>query len=183
MRLPIQTARLILREMHRADWRALHAYNRDPEFHRYLPIAPPDETGTRGFVGLCLARARERPRRHYDPVVQERTSGVVLGTLRMSLREPGAGDLGYAIRRDRWNEGFATEAVHALIAAARSSLGLEEIWATVDPDNLASCRVLAKLGFDRRRDEVGKPIKEGRPPSLVFFRRLGAAELFLERAV
>src|SRR5688572_27411311 len=142
MQLPIETARLVLREMAGADWRAIDAYNRAPEFHRFLPIDPPGADATRGFVQLCLARARERPRRHYDPVMYERATATVIGTLRLSLREPGTADLGYAVRPDRWTSGFATEAVQALLAAAREPLGLNEVRATADPANAASCRVL-----------------------------------------
>ena len=183
MPLPLQTARLLLRDMTGADWRAVHIYNRDPDFHRFLPIDPPDEEGTRGFVQLCLARARERPRRHYDPIIEERATGSVIGTLRLSLRERGVADLGYAVRPERWNRGFATEAVAALLAAARAPLGLREIWATVDPANTASCRVMEKLGFALSTSETGAPIKPGRPPSLVYALRVVTADLISERAV
>lgn len=183
MKLPIHSARLVLREMSIGDWRGIAAYNAIPEFHRFLPILSPDAAATRGFVALCLARARERPRRHYDAVVEERASGAIVGTLRLSLRERGVGDLGYAIRPDRWNRGFATEAVAALLAAARAPLGLGEIWAMVDPANAASCRVMEKLGFHRRFDETGAPIKPGRPASLVYLRKMASPALVPERAV
>lgn len=185
MHLPLQSTRLVIREMSAADWRAIAAYNADPEFHRYLPIAPPTPEATRGFVALCLERAREHPRRHYDAVLQERGFGDVVGTLRLSLRGADSGDLGYAIRPQSWNRGFATEAVAAVLAAARRALGLREIWATVDPANAASLRVMDKLGFARVAGELGAPIKPGRPPSLVFMRYLEPswAEAVSERAV
>ena len=183
MKLPIETRRLVLREMIASDWRAIHAYNRDPEFHRFLPITAPDAEATRGFVHLCLTRARERPRRQYDPVIEERVSGAVVGTLRLSLRERGVADLGYAIRRDRWNRGFATESVAALLSAARIPLGLREVWATLDPANGASCRVMEKLGFSPSAGEAGAPIKIGRPASVVYRLSLASAERVSERAV
>ena len=183
MKLPIETARLVLRDLTAPDWSEVHAYNRDPAFHRYLPIDAPDEAATRGFVQLCLARARERPRRHYDPVVCERIAGRVVGTLRLSLRGRGVADLGYAIRPDCWNRGLATEAVAALLRAARRPLGIVEVWATVDPDNAASCRVLEKLGFAGRRGAAGVPIKTGRPTSLIYVRSFAPAKFFSERAV
>lgn len=183
MRLPIQSTRLVLREMAAADWQAIHAYNRAPQFHRFLPIAPPTGEATRGFVSLCLARAREHPRRHFDVVLQERGFGEVVGTLRLSLRGRGSGDVGYAIRPQSWNRGFATEALGALLAAARAPLGLGEILATVDPDNAASCRVMEKLGFRHLPGEAGAPIKQGRPPSLVYLRDWGTPEAVSERAV
>ncbi|MGH7005785.1 MAG: GNAT family N-acetyltransferase, partial [Alphaproteobacteria bacterium] len=129
MKLPIETPRLVLREMAGSDWRAIDAYNRAPEFHRFLPIDPPDAEATQGFVQLCLARARAWPRRHYDAVICERVSAAVVGTLRLSLREPGVADFGYAVRPDRWSRGYATEAVEALLAAAHTPLGLRKVWA------------------------------------------------------
>lgn len=183
MRLPIRTARLILREVDGGDWRAIAAYNAAPEFHRFLPIPPPDADATRGFVTLCIARAREFPRRHFDAVLQERAFGAIVGTLRLSLRARGSGDLGYAIRPDHWNRGFATEAVRAALGEARDALGLGEVWATVDPANAASCRVMEKLGFVRCAGEAGAPIKPGRPPSLVYMRSLKSAAAVSERAV
>ena len=183
MRLPLKTARLVLREMNSGDWRSIAAYNAAPEFHRFLPIAPPDAETTRGFVMLCVARARELPRRHFDAVLQERALGQVVGTLRLSLRGRGYGDLGYAIRPEFWNRGFATEAVRAVLDEARKSLDLGEVWATVDPSNGASCRVMEKLGFRHCAGEAGAPIKPGRPPSWVYMRDLGRAAEVSERTV
>lgn len=183
MRFPIRTTRLIIREVEGADWRAIAAYNADPEFHRYLPIPSPDAEATRGFVTLCIARAREFPRRHYDAVLQERAFGLVVGTLRVSRRGQGYGDLGYAIRPEFWNRGFATEAVRAALDEARASLGLREVWATVDPANAASRRVMEKLGFMRRAGDSGAPIKTGRPASLVYLRSLVASDAVSERAL
>jgi RimJ/RimL family protein N-acetyltransferase len=183
MFLPVQSTRLVLREVSAADWRPIAGYNGAPAFHRFLPIAPPDAEATRGFVALCLARACEHPRRHFDVVLQERALGEVVGTLRLSLRGRGSGDLGYAIRPQSWNRGFATEAIAVLLAAARAPLGLREIRATVDPDNAASRRVMEKLGFQRCTSEHGAPIKTGRPPSLVYMRDLVSLEAISERAV
>lgn len=183
MRLPLRTTRLIIREVEGADWRAIAAYNAAPDFYRYLPIPPPDAEATRGFVALCIARARQFPRRHYDAVLQERGFGEVIGTLRVTWRGRGYGDLGYAIRPEFWNRGFATEAVRAVLAEARDSLGLREMWATVDPANGASRRVMEKLGFVHHAEQAGAPIKVGRPATLVYARRLVPSEAISERAV
>jgi len=59
----------------------------------------------------------------------------------------GAPEIGYWIRPDSWNHGFATEAALAALAAVRSSLGYTRIIAGHFVDNPASGRVLEKLGF------------------------------------
>lgn len=55
-------------------------------------------------------------------------------------------ELGYAIGRAYWGQGYATEAVGAMIQAARN-LGLGGLQAYSFVENPASARVLEKAGF------------------------------------
>lgn len=88
-----------------------------------------------------------------DPVlpsflVYQRTAGApsLVGACGLGRRPSGAVELGYWIARDSWNQGFATEAGHALLAIAEA-LGLPRLEASYFIDNPASGRVLEKLGF------------------------------------
>ncbi len=56
-------------------------------------------------------------------------------------------DLGYAFLERCWGRGYAQEAAMAVLGHARGPLGLETVAAIVNPDNLASRRVLEKTGF------------------------------------
>ena len=58
----------------------------------------------------------------------------------------GIGVIGYSIIQSQWGRGYATEAV-GVIANRTSSLGLRSLQASTVTDNLASQRVLQKLGF------------------------------------
>ena len=60
--------------------------------------------------------------------------------------------LGYAIMPDYWNQGFATEIAAVSLEVGFGHLGLAEIWSWALPDNLASQRVMEKLGFRYERD-------------------------------
>jgi RimJ/RimL family protein N-acetyltransferase len=60
--------------------------------------------------------------------------------------------LGYATMPDYWNRGFATEIAAASLEIGFGHLGLAEIWSWALPDNLASQRVMEKLGFRYERD-------------------------------
>jgi [ribosomal protein S5]-alanine N-acetyltransferase len=57
-----------------------------------------------------------------------------------------ANELGMIFARNVWGQGFATEAVAAVIARAFAH-GLNAIKADVDPRNALSLRLLRKLGF------------------------------------
>jgi len=56
-------------------------------------------------------------------------------------------EIAFALQRESWNLGYATEAAAASIDAAFDHLGIKSIVATVYPENQASLRVLAKLGM------------------------------------
>ena len=53
----------------------------------------------------------------------------------------------YALRRDAWGRGLATEAVAAMLAHGAERHGLRRIIATVAAENGASLRVLQKVGM------------------------------------
>lgn len=73
-------------------------------------------------------------------------SGRVIGSAACNFSEQGA-ELGYVLARDCWGRGLATEAVRAVFETARALDDIHRIWATCDPDNVASQRVLEKLGM------------------------------------
>ena len=56
-------------------------------------------------------------------------------------------DMGYWIKKDLWGQGFATEAALGAIKFGFQKLGINKIYATSAPENLASIRVLEKIGM------------------------------------
>lgn len=58
-------------------------------------------------------------------------------------------ELGYALVRDAWGQGFAAEAVAPLVAFAFRELELHRLEAELDPRNVASAKLLQRLGFTR----------------------------------
>lgn len=57
-------------------------------------------------------------------------------------------EIGYWLFPKFWNQGFATEALHAILQHARNDLKLHRIMADVEPEHLASKSVLRKCGFE-----------------------------------
>ncbi len=58
-------------------------------------------------------------------------------------------ELGYVIAREYWRRGIATEASRAVTDWALEQASLWRVWAFVDVDNVASARVLEKIGMTR----------------------------------
>ena len=89
--------------------------------------------------------------------VEQKATGDVIGYC--GLIDSGRGaegepELAFELLRRVWRQGYATEASLAVLDWARSS-GYGRLWATVWDWNIASRRVLAKVGFtDTGRKEV-----------------------------
>lgn len=56
-------------------------------------------------------------------------------------------EIGWAVLPARWGQGLATELAQTSIQAAFATLGLEVVIAYTQPDNLASRRVMEKVGL------------------------------------
>ncbi|MBD1891468.1 MULTISPECIES: GNAT family N-acetyltransferase [unclassified Coleofasciculus] len=68
--------------------------------------------------------------------------------------EEGTPSLIYGVHPDRWGYGYATEAASAVLGYALDTLSLPKVRADVDEPNIASVRVLEKLGMRQTGREV-----------------------------
>jgi len=84
----------------------------------------------------------------------EKASGEFLGWF--SFRPSVEGDahqaaLGFRLRRAAWGRGYATEGARALIRLGFTELGVEQVTAMTYEENLASRRVMEKVGMTLSR--------------------------------
>ncbi|WP_240549749.1 GNAT family N-acetyltransferase [Devosia salina] len=137
--MEILTERLLLRRPHMDDLDAMFEIMSNPSAMRYwstLPHASKDVTGP--WLERMIARTEAGGE---DLIIEH--EGRVIGDV-------GAGrlpDFGFIIHPDYWGRGFATEASLACIAHIFGNTAATELRADVDPRNVASLRVLARLGF------------------------------------
>ncbi len=89
------------------------------------------------------------PRPSYNLVVED-SEGFCGWAGIDSIEGTDSGQVGWYLCSDRWGRGYATEATRLLLDFGFSVLRRATIWATADPDNLASLRVLEKSGLTRQ---------------------------------
>ena len=78
----------------------------------------------------------------------ELKNGTHIGELCFKgLDSAGIAELGYGISEEYQNNGYATEAVKAVLEWALNNPGVTAVEAETDPENAASKRVLEKCGF------------------------------------
>lgn len=148
MGLILKSKRLILREFEATDFAAVHTYATDPEVVRYMSWGPNTETETNEFLAHVVSQSSQTPRSLYDLAVVEMSSGRLVGGVGLHLDGPQA-MLGYCYARSAWGQGYATEAAHLLVDYGFEQLVLHRVWARCDVENVASVKVLEKLGLRR----------------------------------
>lgn len=156
MTTELLTERLLLREFRESDWRAVYEMMTDERVTRYIPVDAPSEEEMREWVRFLAHEARQaRPPRHDFAVVARPLDadleGVLIGSCWITIQpaELRQGDLGYVLGHSYWGRGYATEAARAVLRYGFQELDLHRIYATCRPANVASWRVMEKLGMRR----------------------------------
>ena len=143
-----QTERLSVRRFTLGDAPFVLRLLNEPLWHQHI--------GDRGLRTLEDAQTYLTTRllAHYEAhgfgsyCVELRDTGEPMGLTGLIQREGlDAPDLGYAILGAHHGRGYATEAARATLTHARTDLGLDRVVAFIDADNVASRRVLEKVGM------------------------------------
>ena len=121
-----------------------------------LPPGGVDERATLEHIRRLTKRLNESGHRtSWMAVVEDEVVGMI--GHKSPPREDGTVEIGYGIAASRRNRGYATDAVAAVLTAARRNAALRAVTAETAEENLASQRVLIKNGFARsgRRVDAG----------------------------
>ena len=147
----LQTERLLLREFRIGDLDAVVGYATREEFYRYLPIPVPTEASTIAFVKERIREAMLELHGSYTFAIELVALKRVIGAVRLTTEdiENEAASIGYALDPDHWGNGYMSEAVRAVVGYGFDGLKLHRIWATADPENEASWRLMERLGMRR----------------------------------
>lgn len=135
----IVTERLVLRRARPDDLEAIHEVLSNPVAMRYWSSLPHESLEqTRDWLGSMI---------EYEPGVREdfivEHDGRAIGKAGC-YRLP---EIGYILHPDYWGQGFATEALTAVVAHIFAHHPVDGLRADIDPRNLASIRLLERLGF------------------------------------
>ena len=151
MSTSIETRRLLLRRWRPSDARALFAFASDHEVMRYIGDGQAWANIGRAHQWLTR-RVADYEERGYSPfAVIERASGKIIGSCGFTfLPALSEVDFGYVFARERWGQGFATEAARAALRYGFEHLRFAEVTANTVEEHYASRRVLEKIGFEFR---------------------------------
>lgn len=155
----IQTPRLVIRHLQPQDFDDFYAICGDAELMHYMGDGQAlTKEVTQQWIDVSL--------RNYETVgygcsaVLDKLTHQFIGFcgLVRSHELPGEIELIYALAKPYWGQGLATEAAQAMLRYGFETFHLPRIYATVDPDNTASVKVIEKSGFrytETISDEAG----------------------------
>jgi RimJ/RimL family protein N-acetyltransferase len=130
----LHTARLILRAFTQNDLDAVHLWD-------------PTANAAQDFLDYCFREYRDR---NLGPwAMQLNTTGFIVGNCgfpHLDLKHH-TGEINYYVAPSYRQQGFATEALNALLEFGFTDLALDKIQGRCPPDNPASERVLQKVGM------------------------------------
>lgn len=143
----IETERLLVRKLEMRDADDVFKLTSDPQMLEYTPM-------------FKLMQTREEVEAYLDGIIRNYQLGMpenwaivlkdakrVVGIISIGPRTSLRAEIAYAVARDCWGKGIATEATKAVVDFGFKSFGLKRIEATCDPKNVASARVLEKSGM------------------------------------
>lgn len=146
--LRFDTPRLVLRPFRHSDAADLFAVYSDPQVFRHIPVGDwkhIDEAHNR--IARDIATMGDGG--YIRLAVERREDARVLGEVLLFKFDLGSkrAELGYALAKSAWGKGYAGEALPPLVDYAFREMQLNRLDAVIDPRNVASARVLERLGF------------------------------------
>ena len=97
-----------------------------------------------------------------------------IGAISCSVDNHSAG-FGFFLNRRHWRKGYATEGARAIVEWAMTMPAIWRVWATCDVENVASARVLEKVGLVREgtmRRSIVRPNLSREPRDAYIYARV-----------
>jgi ribosomal-protein-alanine N-acetyltransferase len=171
MTITLNSERVSLREVEDKDWIDIHKYASQSIVCQYQPWGPNTEEESQAFVRQVIIDANKDPRTRFVFALMEKEQGRMIGSGEINIRDiiNKTGEIAYIVNPDYWGKGFATEAAKRLIDFGFKEFNLHRIYATCDPRNIASSKVLEKIGMTKEgRIRENILIKDGWRDSFLY---------------
>lgn len=154
MSFPPTTARLTLRRFTPDDLEWFVALYGDPDVTRYLGGTLERAAASQLFEERILRYYDEHPGLGIWVTVERATQARVGFHLLNHIRGETIIQVGYALAKPAWGKGFATEMADAVVHYGFVDLRLPRISAMANLPNVASHRVLEKIGLQRHGERA-----------------------------
>ncbi len=153
--LPQVTERLILRRFVDLDMERFLAYRQDPQVARFQGWSMLSDTEAKLFINEMQTAVVGIPGEWFQIAIAHQQSNLLLGDIGMQvyLENPTIVELGFTLRYEAQGQGYAQEAIQALINSLFQLGTISKIVGISDNRNEPSIRLLKRLGMNLVRSE------------------------------
>lgn len=145
--LILEGDRIRLRDFVEADAEAFVALADDDAMFTYMKFRLTRQSALETHLPWLLHEPQLNPRPTYN-LALEGAVGFAGWAAVGGMAEGGDAEFGWYLRSDQWGRGYATEATALLLQIGFNQLDRRRMFATADPENVGSIRVLEKSGLD-----------------------------------
>lgn len=153
----IETERLLLREINFDDVDLIVEYCNDPDISKYMYLPYPySREDAINWINKHKEDYKNDKLYTFGIVLKE--TNLLVGAISLSnKKEDQNGEIGYWIGKKHWSNGYASEAMKAIIEFAFKVKNYHRIFARCIAENIASSKVMMKNGLTyegRLKDHV-----------------------------
>ena len=154
MHIIFETPRMLLRQFTEQDAHLIKDLNSDPAVVKYLhePLLKTNEHALQVITDIILPQYKNKLGRW---AMHLKSNNEFIGWCGLKYNAASNEiDLGYRLRQIFWGKGYATEAAKATLAYGFNTLHLKQITGTAHVENLASIKILEKIGMVFQKEGV-----------------------------
>lgn len=141
-----ETERLYVRRFTKTDIESFYQLNNDPDIMVYIRKPKSKEECTY-FLMENIADYERSPMGGRWALLEKESDRFVGSFAIIPLEGTDDWQIGYALLKEEWNKGYATEVVNGGIQYVFEKMKLPKIMAVTEPPNTSSQNVLNKTGF------------------------------------
>ena len=144
----LETERLLLRRVVNNDLKEVITLRSNPETMKYIP-RPLVKTDQDGLDHIAMINDKIEANEGINWAITLKDNPQLIGIIGHYRIKPehNRSEIGYMILPEFNGKGIVTEAIKAVIKYGFETMKLHSIEAVIDPENLASAKVLEKNGF------------------------------------
>lgn len=143
----LQSERIILRPLLMQDARDMFSYRSDAEISRFQSWQPETIVDVEEFINTRIVSEPDLPDTWLQLAILKKNPDELLGDcgLHFLKNEPRQVEIGITLKREYQGCGYATETLALVFKYVFDDLKKHRIVASVDPENLASIRLLERM--------------------------------------
>ena len=151
----LTTPRIRLEPFNDTHFEGLFKLNSDPQVMRYITGKPDTRDDTVAMLERNKARWIESGFSWWSFIELKTHEMIGAGYIQHLERNPANPiEIGWRLRQDKWQQGFASEAAQRMAAFAFEEIGTDLLYAVCHQENNSSAQVMKKLGMHYRGIET-----------------------------